>query len=229
MISKFSAISVLMLFVYSPIKSFAAKQLALKLVASIENHILTNRDVETNFMVDRALYNDSQVSPPTLGTEEFNQSLNRLLVEMMVSEEATFFEVAKVTPADVEESFQNVKKHISASTSTSDRWRKLSVKDQDLKAMVSRKLRANRFIKYKSNSSFVEPSDEEARDYFKKNRLKFGTMEFESFKGSIQKFLGKRNAEDRLRDWFDILRKKHQVTNFMTGSINYDLSHSTGK
>jgi hypothetical protein len=98
------------------------------------------------------------------------------------------------------------------------RWNQLGVSDSQLKEMVSRKLRANRFIKYKSNSSYVQVSDEEAREYYNKNELKFGATDFESFKDNIKKYLGRKNAEDRLRDWLDVLRKKHKVRNMMSGT-----------
>jgi len=87
--------------------------------------------------------------------------------------------------------------------------------------MVSRKLRANRFIKYKSNSSYVQVSDEEAREYFEKNRLKFGTLDYDNFKNNIKKFLSKKNAEDRLRDWLEVLKKKHKVKNILAENMSH--------
>ena len=47
--------------------------------------------------------------------------------------------------------------------------------------------------------------------------MKFGTTDFDGFKTSIKKYLGRKNAEDRLRDWLDILRKKHKVKNLVSG------------
>jgi hypothetical protein len=209
--------------------SQASKVLALKLVATIENKIVTSRDVEANYLVDHALYNNKQISQLTIGSDDFSEALNRLLVEMMVNEEAAFFEVAKVTENETDEALKGVKTRIQENPATKSRWGHLSYNDSQMKNLVERKLRANRFIKYKSNSSYVEPTEEEARDYFKKNRLKFGTMEFDQFKSNIKKYLGTKSAEERLRDWFDVLRKKHKVKNFMTGSINYDFSSTPHK
>jgi hypothetical protein len=207
--------------------AFASRQLALKLVGVVGTRVLTNRDVEANFIVDRVLYNEGKFTLLSTGTQEFNSALNRLLIEWMVSEEAMAFGVAKVTDQEVEQSFNEVKKKLMAQSAARVQWFGLGFSDGQLKDMVARKMRANRFIKYKSNSSFVQVSDEEARDYFNKNRLKFGTMEFDQFKGSIKKFLGNKNAEDRLRDWFEILRKKHKVKNLVGNSDTHGTPTST--
>ena len=167
--------------------------------------------------MDRALYDEGNFLPISYGSEEFTSALNRLLIEWMVRDEADTFGVAKVSEAEIGQSLTSVKTRIAANSAVKSRWATLGFSDGQLKDMVSRKLKANRFIKYKSNSSYVQVTDEEARDYFNKNRLKFGTMDFESFKGNIKKYLEKKNAEDRLRDWLTILRKKHKVTDLLGG------------
>jgi hypothetical protein len=207
----------------------STKVLALKLVATIEDQIVTSREVEANYLVDKALYGKTQGNALSVGTQEFTEALTRLLVEMMVSEEAAFFDVAKVSESETEDSYRNVKTIIFSNSASKTKWQHLNYTDVQLKAMVTRKLRANRFIKYKSNSSYVEPSTEEAQQYFDKNRLKFGTMKFNQFQTNIKKYLGTKSAEDRLRDWFDVLRKKHRVKNFLTGTTNYDFSSTPDK
>jgi hypothetical protein len=198
--------------------SMAARQVLLKIVGSIENHILTTRDVEACNIVDRLLYNEGPYSPLKYGTEEFASTLNRLLIEWMVRDEADIFGVAKVSDSEVDETYNSVRTKIRNHPVVKKRWQALGISDLHLKEMISRKLRANRFIKYKSNSSYVQVSDDEAREYFNKNELKFGTTDFESFKGNIKKYLGRKNAEDRLRDWLEILRKKHKVKNMISGA-----------
>jgi hypothetical protein len=193
----------------------AIRVMVLKVVGSIEDKSLTNRDVEASYIIDRLLYDEGAYAPLVFGTEEFASHLNRLLIEVMVRDEADVFGVAKVPDKEIDETTQSIRQKIQSHAAIKTRWAALGFSEAQLKELISRKLRANRFIKYKSNSSFVQVSDDEARDYFNKNHLKFGTMDFESFKSSIKKFLGRKNAEDRLRDWLDILRKKHKVKNLV--------------
>jgi hypothetical protein len=49
------------------------------------------------------------------------------------------------------------------------------------------------------------------KDYFEKNRQRFGSASLDSFKVTIKKFLTKKTADDRLREWFDVLKKKYKV------------------
>ena len=199
------------------IPALASKQMVLKIVGSIEDRVLSNRDVEASSIVDRLLFNEGSYSPLKYGSEEFVGALNRLLIEWMVKDEADTFGVAKVTDAEIEETYLSIKSKLKNHPLIKNRWNELSIGDSQLKEMISRKLRANRFIKYKSNSSYVQVTDDEARDYFSKNSLKFGTIDFEGFKDNIKKYLGRRNAEDRLRDWLEILKKKHKVKNLVSG------------
>jgi len=215
-------------FIFGISSAQASRQLILKIVGSVENQIVSNRDVEASFIVDRALYNDGHFIPITLGSEEFTNALNRLLIESMVCDEANTFGVAKVSDSEVEQALALVRNSIARGGSVKGRWSNLGFNGPQLKEMVGRKLKANKFIKYKSNSSYVQVSDEDAREYFNKNRLKFGTMDFEGFKGSIKKFLEKKNAEDRLRDWLNILRKKHRVKTLLGGTANESAASGGG-
>lgn len=190
------------------------RELFLKVVASVANHVINSREVEASYIIDKAMYGSGSILPVSIKSDEFREAINRLLIEWMVFEEAKVFNVAAVSDSEITQMVAQVKQK-TASGEVHGRWRELAVSDSDLREIVLRKLRANKFIKYKSNSSYVQVSDEEARDYFNKNRLKFGTMEFEKFRENIKVFLAKTNAQTRLRDWFEILRKKHNVKNLM--------------
>ncbi len=194
----------------------AARQMVMKVVGGIEGRVLTTRDVQASSILDHLLYNDAN-SQLKYGTEEFANQLNRLLIEWMVRDEADVFGVAKVSENEIDESFQSIKSKLKNHPVVKARWNDLGMSESQLREMIGRKLRANRFVKYKSNSSYVQVSDEEARDYYNNNRIKFGTTDFEGFKDNIKKYLGRKNAEDRLRDWLDILRKKHKVKNLVSG------------
>jgi hypothetical protein len=137
----------------------------------------------------------------------------------MVFNEAKSFGVAQVNDTEIDQSFRSAKEKLQKTPSIKSQMTALGVGDSSLKEMITRKLRANRFVKYKSNSSFVQVTDEEARDYFNKNRMKFGTMDFAQFRSSIRTFLSKRNAEERLKEWFDVLRRKYHVQNSIAGPL----------
>jgi hypothetical protein len=215
--------------IFISLPTYASRQMLLKVVGGIEDKVLTTRDVTASSIIDHLLYNEDVNAPLRYGTEEFAGQLNRLLIEWMVRDEADVFGVAKVTDNEVDETFQSIKTKLKNHPIVKARWAELGLSENQLRDIIARKLRANRFIKYKSNSSYVQVSDDEARDYYNANKMKFGTTDFESFKTSIKKYLGKKNAEDRLRDWLDILRKKHKVKNLVSGVPVHATDSSPGQ
>ncbi|MCC6278554.1 MAG: hypothetical protein IT289_11630 [Oligoflexia bacterium] len=207
----------LLIFISLALASTAqSKQFVMKLVGIVGGQAISSRDVEVSQMIDRALFASGPIQSPGLGSADFTTSLNKLIIECMVDLEARDFGVARVTDSEILQSVQIVKSRLLTGAAKA-KWNSFGVGETQLKELVGRKLRANRFIKYKTNSSFVQVTDDDAERYFEKNRIKFGSLEFEKFKASIKKYLANKNAEDRLRDWFEILKKKHKVRN-LTGA-----------
>jgi len=112
--------------------SWASRQMLLKVVGSIESHILTTRDVESSFIVDRALYKESAQDQIKYGTEEFASALNRLLIEYMVNEEAQVFGVAKVSEKEIDDEVATVKQKIQSHAPSKNRWSALDLNDEHL-------------------------------------------------------------------------------------------------
>lgn len=187
--------------------------ISLKLVASMTDLVITDRDVHANYILDKALFGEGKDVQLRYGSSEFYGALNRLVIEWMVYREAISFGVGEVSPEDLTAAENQVQSFLKKNEPASLKISQLDYSKKDLAQMIERKLKANRFIKYKNNSSVVAVTDEEAREYFSANRLRFGSSEFSELKGSIKSFLSKKNSEDRLRDWFDLLKKKHKVRN----------------
>lgn len=194
---------------------WGAPKFVMKLVGSVEGKVITSRDVKANYVVDNIIYDRRKGWGLHSGTAQFRDALNRLLIEMVVYSEARTFGVARLEAAETEKTFKQVMARLNSDKKAKKAWESLGFSTRRLKFLVKRKLQANRFIKYKSNSSYVQVTDAEAREYFSKNRLKFGTSNFDSFRKNIKKYLAKKNAEDRLRNWFDVLKAKYKVKNFV--------------
>jgi hypothetical protein len=90
----------------------------------------------------------------------------------------------------------------------------LRVSNYEIKDWVERKIRAKKFLKYKTDSATLGVTDSEVKEYFDKNRYKFGNMGIDNFKENIRAFLIKQQMEERLKEWFEILKKKYRVRNF---------------
>lgn len=187
--------------------------LVTKVVGSVGDYFLTSREVIAGRYIEKVLFPSNQNSEiaTQLDTPLFSRQMTSALLERVVSMEAENFSVSKVEEAELKEAVQKVQK-----TLTSEKgWTSLQIVDLELKDWVERKIRAKKFLKYKTESATLGVTDEEVKEYFDKNRYKFGNLPLQSFQDSIKSFLIKQQMEERLKEWFEILKKKYKVRNFL--------------
>ena len=96
-------------------------------------------------------------------------------------------------------------------------WKDLDVGADELRQLIERKLAAKEFEKLKSDPALSPISDDEALSYYKKNRLRFGSLPFSNFQENIKSFLVKTQVEKRLGEWHEVLRRKYKTRNFISG------------
>ncbi len=94
-------------------------------------------------------------------------------------------------------------------------WDKLEPSQGEIRDVIDRKLAAQSLERLKGDASLVNVSDAEALQHFKKNRLRFGNLPFESFKDNIKAALVRTQTERRLTEWRAVLRRKYRVRTFV--------------
>lgn len=186
-------------------------------VGQVGDHVVTSREVWISNFLERwtlaSRSTDASVkSPkpdwkPALKSDAFNQAASNLLLEIMVAQEAENFSIAQIEDGNLKHEVSEVQKAMTGSTD----WAHLEVSNELLEKFIARKHRAQNFLKFKTESAGVAISDEEAKSYFEKNRLKFGHLPFAQFKESIKEVLSRQMLEERLKDWFEVLRRKYRV------------------
>ena len=144
---------------------------------------------------------------PAIKSEAFNQAASSLMLESMVAQEAENFSVAQVDAAKVKSETAEFLKAMSGFSE----WNQLEISEKEMEKFLEKKLRAQNFLKFKTDSVGVVISDEDAKVYFDKNRVKFGNLPFAQFRESIKEVLSRQMLEERLKDWFEILKRKYRV------------------
>lgn len=183
-----------------------------KVVGRVGDYFLTSRETIAARILERELFPDQKNTlVEDVKSSEFVMQVTSALLEKVVSVEAESFSVAFVSDGDVKDMAAKAKKGLVNNRS----WQKLDISPAELQDLVLRKLRSKKFLKYKTDSSSLTVTDFEVRDYYEKSRYKFGNLPFDSFKENIRQFLIQKQTEDRLREWFEVLRKKYQVRNFL--------------
>ncbi len=170
-------------------------------LARVGDHVLTLREVEINGLVEQALYPDQAVS------EDLAIRVNAVLLEWVVYLEAKSFSMRGLEGEEMRAELSRVQSFWKGHS----KWGKWEVSEGELSAILNRKAIAKNLIQFKSNSSLVPVSDQEAFDYFEKNRSRFGQLPFSNFKDNIKKFLAQQRLDQRLKDWFEVLQKKYKI------------------
>lgn len=186
-----------------------------KVVGTVSDKVVTSREVRLNYILERAVSGAGTGSVPAdVDSEAFRKEVSQVLLEWMVYLEAQAFALADIGPEERRVADEKVSVLLKNSESLSGSWKTLAPTAAERDQLLLRKLRAKKFIRFKTDSSFVTVTDREALSYFQKNRVKFGSLPFEKFKESIKTFLSQQQADERLKEWFRILQKKYQVRHF---------------
>ena len=184
-------------------------------VGHVEKQVVTSREVQMNYLLEKVLYGKGRIrrKPPALewGEKNFPREVNGVLLEWVVHLEAKNFGGTQVTSLDVDKAEKSAKARLKDHA----QWKKLGATRRELRLMLDRKIRAKKFIQFKAQSSVVPVTDDEAMDYFEKNRRKFGNFPFEKFKENIKSFLSRQQVDRRLKDWFEVLQAKYKVRNLL--------------
>lgn len=144
---------------------------------------------------------------PDTKSDAFKQAASNLMLEVMVAQEAQNFSLTQIDEAKIESETNDFQKAMAGAAE----WNRLEVESKEVQSLLAEKLRAQAFLKFKTESAGVVATDDEAKAYFEKNRAKFGRLPFAQFKESIKDVLNRQRLEDRLKDWFEVLKRKYRV------------------
>lgn len=190
----------------------SAAPMVTETVGQVADYVATSREVQIVTAIERVLFatkaNSLELHPEQ---PEFRNAVTSVLLEVVVAMEAENFSVAGVSAKEIDEALGKVQKAVSGKSF----WSQLEVTEPELKKLITRKFIAKNFLKFKTNSLTGIVTDQEAEGYFEKNRLKFGNMSFAYFKENIKTFLAQQQLEERLRSWFEVIKRKYKVRNFI--------------
>lgn len=199
--------------VVSPPKNYT--QAVTSAVGQVGGEVVTSREVQISFAIDQVLMSQAVIKKSldrsswliTPGTEAFRAHLSQVLLELLIKMEAESFSVAQVSAEDVKADMALAKDSLKDWSE----WKKWDVTDLELERLVFRRKMAKNFLKFKTESSGVVVTDVEVKAYFEKNRVKFGAAPLEQFKEGIRDVLAQQQLEEKLKDWFEVLKRKYRV------------------
>ncbi|XGC82141.1 hypothetical protein ACES2L_06545 [Bdellovibrio bacteriovorus] len=196
------------------LNAFAAT-IVTETVGQVSDYVITSREVQIAVVAEHILFPAKGVAPKIYeirpGAPEFQGAVTNILLETVVALEAENFNVANVTPEEIKNAMTTVQKAVAGKAY----WASLEVSESELQKVISRKLTSKAFLKFKTNSMSGIITDQEAQMYYEKNRVKFGSLPFASFKDNIKTYLAQQQLEERIRSWFEVIMRKYKVRNFI--------------
>jgi hypothetical protein len=201
----------------APAAAKASIILLSRAVGEVGERVVTSREVRIDDAVEQAVSN-KPASPDGFrvlnGQEKaFPGEVSKVLDEWIVFLEAKTLSSQSISKTEISSTVKTVQDFWGAKSI----WQELEVGSDELRDTVERKLVAKNFERLKSDPNLAPVSDDEALAYYRKNRLRFGSLPFSSFKDNIKAFLVKSQTERRLAEWRDVLRRKYKVRNFIAG------------
>ncbi len=178
----------------------------------VGQEILTTRGVQISSWIEDALYRESnqkRLGNANVLGRDFIQETTAVLLEAAIATEAADFPASQVTPEEVRDRGSRA----LAKLKKSDGWKQLQVTDAEFEQAMTRKLRSKKFIKFKMDLASLPVSDQEVKDYYDKNKFKFDNLPFENFKENIRSFLTRRQVDERMKEWFEVLHIKYRIRN----------------
>lgn len=199
----------------SALVSFQANAVTSEVVAKIGKDIITSRKVFADVILEANWTKSSNVKKVPLQSDEFNNDLNRYLMERVVYLESRSFSLISVTESEIQKNKKSILQRIKGSGSQAF-WSDLGMTDEEVVDLVKQKIASQKFIEFKSKASYVPVTEAEAFNYYQNNKSKFEGKEYKNIKENIKRSLAKTQAEQRLEDWYDILKKKYDVTKIIS-------------
>ncbi len=217
-------------------KFVSAETVLSQTVGSVGDDIVSSREVKVQATIERILFpvKEKGASPVENKTKEkkgtkqksvrrnelfelspkdlsFQNELSSTLLEIVIQKEAESFKVAQPTDSELKEAVQKVEKAVGGHSY----WNGLEVGAKELESVLKRKLTAKKFIKIKTDLMTALVTDQDALNYYEKNRLKFGQLPFSNFKENIKTFLAQQQMEERLKTLFEVIKRKYKVRNYL--------------
>lgn len=180
-------------------------------VGEVGGEVFTSRQSRLSGLLEKVL-DGARDSGPAMDSksDRFRDEVSSLLLEVAVSKESETFSLGQVSDPEVATEVSKLRRATQARAD----WRRFDYTEAELTAAVRRKLTARHLIRFRSESMKAVISDAEAQKYFEKNRSRFGNLPFENFQEQIKRVLSQQQLDERLRAWFEILRRKFQVRDY---------------
>lgn len=169
-----------------------------KVVASFEGTVLTLWDVKREFYLQHI---QRKGFLPT--QDELRETTKTMIVEMLILQEAEGFNIGALAPSEIDKIFIQFKKKFRNQDEFQSFVATYLWTEDELRKVLMRPVRVERFIREKILSAYIFITDEEVEDYFREHK---GIK-----KEGVKERLRKRRLYENLKDWIANLKNRSNI------------------
>jgi hypothetical protein len=185
----------------------AEKEIVSQALVRVGTEVLTSRQVILSQVIDSYLRNETKVKVVRPDEPKFNEKTTELALDYIVFLESESYAVGEGQESNIKDQVKTVQSSLGALTELE----KFNFTAAEIERLFSVKIKSRRFLELKSQSRASQVSDQRAKDYFDLNRNKFTGASFLDIKENIKVYLQKTDNESKLKDWFEVLKKKYKL------------------
>lgn len=172
-----------------------------KILVSYNNHVLTLWDMEREIAVMRTQKGISIALP--ISNEELKSLTKKVVVELLVTEEAQSFKIGEISETIKQKEFENFRHKFKEEADFKQFMNRYAWSETELKNSLIRSQWVDKFIKEKILSVYVFLSKEEVTDFQKK----FSHFSEEEARNQLRK----KRIQENLRDWIEGLKIRYHI------------------
>jgi len=172
-----------------------------RIVASYDQNIVTLWDVEKEIQVERM--KQGVASAEKISKDHYQSMIKKIIVENLVVREAESFKLGELGPREVENEYLKFKKRFPDENRFKAFLKKYLWSEADLKQVLARPLRVERFIRGKITSVYLYIAEDEVQDYQRRH----AGLSVHEIRNRIQK----QRVDAHLKEWLEGLKGRHKI------------------
>ena len=163
-------------------------------------YIEIDRSISEYFIQNQKIKVSQQVKSIEVKSQEF-------IIDWLIAQEAKNLKLTSIQPLDIQKYLDEHKTQIQAL----EMVKKLEPSDNEIKESIERVLVSDQYLKVKLQNLSSPISDQDIQNYFEKNKNLFDGKKIDNFKENIKVYLMQQQLQERLKSWYESLKRKYKV------------------
>lgn len=217
----YAAMPIFFLCIFASLQALPLPVIVTSAVGQVGKELVTSRKVQISTFYDRwsllpvekrraIVESDFQSWQVAIGSEEYKAQISSLLLEWMVSAEAQSLDTQGKPEAEIQAEAEAFIQSIGGNAA----FKAMEVEASEVKKIIRIKDLSQKFLKIKLEAVDSKISEAQAKQYYQAQKQNLAGVSFESVKPIILQRLAQESQMSRLKDWFEILKRKYSVQSF---------------